>query len=71
MRILIAIDAFDFSQLPLLEEVLDAYQDICVTGASKVDVVIHATVAYPVTLIDLLNSRLLPACDNIFSLTSS
>ncbi|VEU40465.1 unnamed protein product [Pseudo-nitzschia multistriata] len=68
-RILIAIAAFDFSQIPHLEEVLDAYQDLCVTGASKVDVVVHATIAYPVTLIDMLNSRLLPACQGIFSIT--
>mmetsp|Transcript_2176 Transcript_2176/g.4718 ORF Transcript_2176/g.4718 Transcript_2176/m.4718 type:complete len:518 (-) Transcript_2176:692-2245(-) len=69
IRVLIAIAAFDFSQIPHLGEVLDAYQDLCVTGAKKVDVVVHATVAYPVTLIDLLNSRLLPACQNIFSIT--
>ena len=60
-RILVAIAAFDFSQLPHLEEVLDAYLDMCFAGA-KVDVVIHATVPYPVTLIDLLNSRL--TCTN-------
>lgn len=69
LRILIAIAAYDFSQLPHFEEVLDAYQDLCVTGASKVDLVIHATVAYPVTLIDLLNSRLLPVCQDVFSIT--
>jgi hypothetical protein len=69
IRILIAIAAFDFSQLPHLEEVLDAYQDLCVSGAAKVDVVIHATIAYPVTLIDLFNSRLVPACKDTFSLT--
>ena len=68
-RILIAIAAFNFGQLPHLEEVLDTYQDLCVTGASKVDIVIHATVAYPVTLIDMLNNRLLPACKDIFSIT--
>ncbi|KAL3927187.1 MAG: hypothetical protein SGARI_005391, partial [Bacillariaceae sp.] len=67
-RILIAIAAFDFSQIPHLEEVLDAYQGLCVTGASKVTLVIHATVAYPVTLIDLLNSRILPSCKGIFSI---
>lgn len=67
-KILIAIAAFDFSQIPHLGEVLDSYQDLCVTGASKVDVVIHATVAYPVTLIDLLNSRLLPSCKDVFSI---
>ena len=71
LRILIAIAAFDFSQIPHLEEVLDSYQDLCLSGASKVDVVIHSTVAYPVTLIDLWNTRLLPACrdNNIFTLT--
>eukprot|EP00980_Cylindrotheca_fusiformis_P018018 scaffold5756_cov99-Cylindrotheca_fusiformis.AAC.2 len=69
LRILVAIAAFDFSQMPHLEEVIDAYQDLCVTGATKVDVVIHATVAYPVALIDMLNSRLLPKCENIFSLS--
>jgi hypothetical protein len=68
IRILIAIAAFDFSQIPHLEEVIDSYQGLCVTGASKVDVVIHATVAYPVTLIDLWNSRLFPSCRGIFSL---
>jgi len=68
-RILIAIAAFDFNQIPHLGEVLDAYQDLCVTGAMKVDVVIHTTVAYPVTLIDLMNSRLLPGCRDIFSIT--
>jgi len=69
IKILVAIVSFDFSQIPHLEEVLDAYQDLCVTGASKVDIVIHTTVAYPVTLIDLLNSRLLPFCRDIFSIT--
>lgn len=68
-RILIAIAAFDFSQIPHLGEVLDTYQDLCVTGASKVDIVIHATVPYPVTLIDLLNSRILPGCKGVFSIT--
>jgi hypothetical protein len=69
LKILVAIAAYDFSQIPHLEEVLDSYQDLCVTGASKVDLVIHATVPYPVTLIDLLNTRLLPACKGIFSIT--
>jgi len=69
IKILVAIVSFDFSQIPHLEEVLDAYQDLCMTGASKVDIVIHTTVAYPVTLIDLLNSRLLPVCRDIFSIT--
>ena len=61
LRILVAIAAFDFSQLPHLEEVLDSYHDMCSAGA-KVDVFIHATVPYPVALIDLLNSRL--TCTN-------
>ena len=56
-RILIAIAAYDFSQIPHLEEVLDAYHDTCVAGAAQVDVVIHATVPYPVTLLDLWNAR--------------
>ena len=59
----------DFGQIPHLEETLDAYQDLCVTGASKVDIVVHATVPYPVTLIDLFNSRIVPVCRDIFSLT--
>jgi hypothetical protein len=33
-----------------------------------VDVVIHSTVAYPVALIDLFNTRLLNACHGIFSM---
>ena len=69
IRILIAIAAYDFSQLPHLEEVIDAYQDLCVSGPSKVDVVIHATIPYPVTLIDLWNSRLNPSCKDVFSLS--
>lgn len=56
LKILVALVAFDFSQLPHLEEVLDAYSDLCVAG-SKVDIVIHSTVPWPVTLIDLLNTR--------------
>mmetsp|Transcript_28629 Transcript_28629/g.78638 ORF Transcript_28629/g.78638 Transcript_28629/m.78638 type:complete len:495 (+) Transcript_28629:356-1840(+) len=56
LRILVVLVAFDFSQLPHLEEVLDAYHDAAVAGAT-VDVHIHATVAYPVTLIDMWNDR--------------
>ena len=56
-RILIAIAAYDFSQRVFLEEVLDGYHDLCVAGAAQVDVVLHATVAYPVTLLDLWNTR--------------
>ncbi|GAX09815.1 hypothetical protein FisN_11Lh210 [Fistulifera solaris] len=56
-RLLIAIAAYDFSQIPHLEEVLDAYHDVCIAGAAQVDVVIHATVPYPVTLLDLWNAR--------------
>lgn len=69
MRILVVIASYDFSQIPHLEEVLDAYQDLCTTGASKVDVVIHSTVPYPVTLIDLFNTRLLPSCKGSFSIS--
>jgi hypothetical protein len=57
VRIFIAVASFDFSQLPHLEEVLDAYSDLCATGA-QVDLIVHATVPYPITLIDLLNTRL-------------
>jgi hypothetical protein len=56
VKILVAIASYDFSQIPHLEEVLDGYFDLCAAGA-KVHVVIHTTIAYPVTLIDLLNSR--------------
>jgi len=66
LRILIAIAAYDFSQMPHLEEVLDAYGDLCATGA-YVDVIIHATVPYPLVLIDLLNTRL-RNCASHFSL---
>ena len=69
VRILIAIASFDFSQLPHLEEVIDGYQDLCTTGATKVDIVIHTTVPYRVTLIDLFNSRLLPSCQQSGILT--
>lgn len=58
LRVLVAIASFDFSQLPHLEEVLDAYHDLSVSGA-WVDVVVHSTVAYPVALIDLWNTRFL------------
>lgn len=56
VRIYIAIAAFDFSQLPHFEEVMDAYSDLCAAGA-LVDVIIHATIPYPLALIDLLNTR--------------
>lgn len=61
VRVLVALASYDFSQLPHLEEVLDAYHDLCVAGA-KVDVFVHTTEPYPVSLIDLLNSRL--TCTN-------
>ena len=67
IRILIIIAAYDFGQLPHLEEVLDSYQALCVTGAQTVDVIVHATVPYPVALIDLWNARLLPSCQGVFS----
>jgi hypothetical protein len=60
-KIFICIAAFDFSQLPHLEEVLDAYSDLCAAGA-YVDVIIHATMPYPVSWIDMLNTRF--DCDN-------
>ena len=55
-RILIALASFDFSQFPLLEEVLDGYHGLAIAGA-KVDLVIHTTVPYTVALLDLLNTR--------------
>ena len=57
LRILVVIVAFDFSQLPHFEEVLNGYHDVCMAGA-HVDIIVHATVPYPVTLIDLLNTRI-------------
>eukprot|EP00548_Thalassiothrix_antarctica_P016251 CAMPEP_0194195960 /NCGR_PEP_ID=MMETSP0154-20130528/76411_1 /TAXON_ID=1049557 /ORGANISM="Thalassiothrix antarctica, Strain L6-D1" /LENGTH=459 /DNA_ID=CAMNT_0038920523 /DNA_START=132 /DNA_END=1511 /DNA_ORIENTATION=- len=55
-RILAVIASFDFSQIPHLEELLDSFHDMCVAGA-QIDVFIHTTVPYPVSLIDLLNTR--------------
>lgn len=62
VKILVAIASYDFSQFPLLEEVLDSYHDICVAGA-KVDLYIHTVVPYTVALIDLLNARM--NCDGM------
>jgi len=45
LRVLVALASFDFSQFPLLEEVLDSYQDVCVAGA-KIDLYIHTVVPY-------------------------
>jgi hypothetical protein len=56
LKILVVIVAFDFSQIPHLEEVLSTYHDVCVAGA-VVDIIIHATIPYTVTLIDLWNTR--------------
>jgi hypothetical protein len=65
LNVLVVVVAFDFSQIPHLEEVLDSYQDLCAAGAN-VDLIIHSTVAYPVTLIDMYNSRI--TCER-FSVT--
>jgi hypothetical protein len=62
LKILVAIASYDFSQFPLLEEVLDSYHDICVAGA-KIDLYIHTVVPYSVALIDLLNARM--NCDGM------
>ena len=62
VRILVVIVAFDFSQIPHLEEAVDGYHDICTAGAAQVDVVIHTTVPWPVTLLDLWNTRF--SCEN-------
>jgi hypothetical protein len=56
LQILVVIVSFDFSQIPHLEEVLQGYHDVCVAGA-HLDVIVHATVPYPVTLMDLWNTR--------------
>ena len=64
LRILVVLVAFDFSQIPHLEEVLDSYHDLAVAGAAHVHVVIHSTVAYPVALIDLWNDRFRLAAPN-------
>eukprot|EP00977_Amphora_coffeiformis_P011018 scaffold2632_cov158-Amphora_coffeaeformis.AAC.10 len=66
VKILVVIVAFDFSQIPHLEEVIDGYHDVCSAGAQKVDLIIHTTVPYPITLVDLWNTRF--NCEN-FSLT--
>lgn len=76
LRILVVLVAFDFSQQPHLEEVLEGYHDIaCQTGVQQLDVIIHATVAWPVTLIDMLSARLLhasyPYCGDRFTITVS
>ncbi|KAL7555562.1 hypothetical protein ACA910_013038 [Epithemia clementina (nom. ined.)] len=57
VRVLVALVAFDFSQIPHLEEVLDSYFDLAIAGTALVHVVIHTTVPYPVTLIDMWNDR--------------
>lgn len=66
-RILIALASFDFSQFPLLEEVLDGYHGLSIAGA-HVDLVIHTTVPYTVALLDLLNTRF-GNCDGGFCIT--
>ena len=57
LRVLVCLASYDFGQFPLLEEVLDSYQDFCVAGAS-IDVYIHTAIPYTVGLIDMLNARL-------------
>ena len=57
IRVLVAIVAYDFSQLPHLEEVLDTYADLCVIAHSHVDIVVYSTVPWPVTYLDLFNTR--------------
>ena len=73
IRILVAVTSFDFGQMPHLEEVIESYQDLCVTSVSKIDIVIYTAHAYPVSLIDLWNNRIPTSCrrnnQNIFSLT--
>lgn len=57
VKILVVLASYDFSQIPHLEEVLDSYHDVAVSGAMAVDVVIHTTVPYPVVYIDMWNDR--------------
>ena len=57
IRILVVLVAFDFSQIPHLEEVVDGYHDVCTAGAGRVDVHIHTTLPWPVPLLDLWNTR--------------
>jgi hypothetical protein len=61
VKILVAVAAYDFSQVPHLEEALDGYFDLCAAG-SLVDVVVFSTVAWPVSYIDILNTRF--HCEN-------
>jgi hypothetical protein len=56
VRVLVCLASYDFGQFPLLEEVLDSYQDFCMAGAS-IDLYIHTVIPYTVGLIDLLNAR--------------
>lgn len=70
VSVLVCVVAYDFSQRPHLEEVLDSYRDLCEAGA-RVDVVLHTTVAFSVPFVDLLNSRLRCTRENAFSLTIS
>lgn len=58
LNVLVVIASYDFSQLPHLEEVLSSYHDVCLMGVNRIDIHIHATIAYPVTLIDMINSRI-------------
>ena len=55
--ILVAIASYDTGQLPHLEEVISSFRDVCEAGVNSIRVVIHTTVAYPVSWIDMMNSR--------------
>lgn len=56
LRILVGLVAFDFSQIPHLEQVLDAYGDLSL-AVTHVEVVIYTTVPWPVTYIDMMETR--------------
>uniref|UniRef100_A0A7S1B812 Uncharacterized protein n=1 Tax=Corethron hystrix TaxID=216773 RepID=A0A7S1B812_9STRA len=56
-NVLVAIASYDTSQLPHLEEVLASLRDVCEAGVNSIRVVIHTTFPYPVSWIDMINSR--------------
>lgn len=62
-RVLVAIASFNFDQLNSLEESLEGFRDLAETGCI-VEVVIHTTEPYSVSLIDLLNTRMYYGLDD-------
>ena len=68
LKVLVAVVAFDFSQVPHLEELLDSYYDLS-AGGSVVDVVVYSTVPWPVRYIDMLNTRFPNNAEGTFTIT--